>query len=144
MADRLSGLKYYLYYKYKKRFSDRSALERWQVEKIRKHLEYVGDHSRLYKGMKKLSSYPVIDKKFMMEHFDELNTVGIGREEALEFAVLAERQRNFSPKLKGVTVGLSSGTADAPSYDCRGCKEGENGYLSPDCHIHCRGAGTGG
>ncbi|MFQ7875470.1 hypothetical protein [Enterocloster sp.] len=83
MADRLSVLKYYLYYKYKKRFSDRSALERWQVEKIRKHLEYVGDHSRLYKGMKKLSSYPVIDKKFMMEHFDELNTVGIGREEAL-------------------------------------------------------------
>lgn len=74
MADRLSVLKYYLYYKYKKRFSDRSALERWQVEKIRKHLEYVGDHSRLYKGMKKLSSYPVIDKKFMMEHFDELNT----------------------------------------------------------------------
>lgn len=111
MADRLSVLKYYLYYKYKKRFSDRSALERWQVEKIRKHLEYVGEHSRLYKGMKKLSSYPVIDKKFMMEHFDELNTVGIGREEALEFAVLAERQRNFSPKLKGVTVGLSSGTS---------------------------------
>lgn len=111
MADTLSVLKYYLYYKYKKRFSDRSALERWQVEKIRKHLEYVGDHSRLYKGMKKLSSYPVIDKKFMMEHFDELNTVGIGREEALEFAVLAERQRNFSPKLKGVTVGLSSGTS---------------------------------
>ena len=34
MADRLSVLKYYLYYKYKKRFSDRSALERWQVEKI--------------------------------------------------------------------------------------------------------------
>ena len=79
MADRLSVLKYYLYYKYKKRFSDRSALERWQVEKIRKHLEYVGEHSRLYKGMKKLSSYPVIDKKFMMEHFDELNTVGIGK-----------------------------------------------------------------
>ena len=94
MADTLSVLKYYLYYKYKKRFSDRSALERWQVQKIRKHLEYVGEHSRLYKGMKKLSSYPVIDKKFMMEHFDELNTVGIGREEALEFAVLAERQRN--------------------------------------------------
>ena len=33
MADRLSVLKYYLYYKYKKRFSDRSALEQWQVEK---------------------------------------------------------------------------------------------------------------
>ncbi|MFR2693157.1 MAG: hypothetical protein ACLTBV_21985 [Enterocloster bolteae] len=46
----------------------------------------------------------------MMEHFDELNTVGIGREEALEFAVLAERQRNFSPK-QGLTVGLSSGTS---------------------------------
>ena len=46
MADTLSVLKYYLYYKYKKRFSDRSALERWQVQKIRKHLEYVGEHFR--------------------------------------------------------------------------------------------------
>lgn len=47
----------------------------------------------------------------MMEHFSELNMMGISREEAEKFAVQAERDRDFTPKLKGVTVGLSSGTS---------------------------------
>ena len=71
----------------------------------------MAEHSPLYRGMKKFSSYPVIDKAFMMEHFHRLNTVGISREEAEAFAVRAERERDFAPKLKGVTVGLSSGTS---------------------------------
>ena len=58
-----------------------------------------------------MRDYPIVDKEFMMEHFQEINTVGIGREEAEEFAVRAERERNFLPKLRGVTVGLSSGTS---------------------------------
>lgn len=111
MNDKLSVLTYYFYYKYKKQFSDRNALRQWQEQKIRKHLGYVVEHSGIYKGRETLPSCPVIDKTFMMEHFDELNTVGIGREEAMEFAERAERQRDFSPKLKGVTVGLSSGTS---------------------------------
>lgn len=111
MADQLSVLKYYLYYKYRKPFSDRYSLERWQKDKIRKHLKYIADRSAIYRGVEQLSSCPVTDKTFMMEHFDELNTVGIGREEALGFAVRAEREREFTPKLRGVTVGLSSGTS---------------------------------
>nr|WP_289768523.1 F390 synthetase-related protein [uncultured Acetatifactor sp.] len=111
MADRLKVLMYYLYYKYRRPFADRQALEKWQERKLRKHLEYVAEHSRLYKGKTKQEDYPIIDKAFMMEHFDALNTVGIGREEAETFAVQAERERDFAPKLKGVTVGLSSGTS---------------------------------
>lgn len=111
MADQFSVLKYYLYYKYRRPFSDRSSLERWQEQKIRKHLKYIAGHSAVYRGVEQLSSCPVTDKTFMMEHFDGLNTVGIGREEALDFAVRAEREREFTPKLKGVTVGLSSGTS---------------------------------
>ena len=42
MADTLSVTQILSLHKYKKRFSDRSALKRWQVQKIRKHLEYVG------------------------------------------------------------------------------------------------------
>lgn len=115
MSDQLKVLKFYLHYKYiLKRshwFRNRKAFKRWQARKLKKHLEYVAGHSALYRGKRKLSSYPVIDKAFMMAHFDQLNTVGIRRKEAEAFAIRGERSRNFSPKLKGVTVGLSSGTS---------------------------------
>ena len=113
--EQLEVLKFYLYYRYflpKNRcFRNRKALRRRQKRRLRRHLRYVAEHSPLYRGMKKFSSYPVIDKAFMMEHFHRLNTVGISREEAEAFAVRAERERDFAPKLKGVTVGLSSGTS---------------------------------
>lgn len=111
MADRLKVLLYYLYYKYRRPFSDRQALEKWQKKKLRKHLKYIAEHSELYRGKGEPEDYPVIDKAFMMEHFDVLNTVGIRREEAEAFALRAERERDFAPKLKGGTVGLSSGTS---------------------------------
>lgn len=111
MADRLKVLLYYLYYKYRRPFSDRQALEKWQKKKLRKHLKYVAEYSELYRGKREPEDYSVIDKTFMVEHFDTLNTVGIRREEAEAFAIRAERERDFAPKLKGVTVGLSSGTS---------------------------------
>lgn len=111
LTDRLSVLKSYLYYKYRRPFRTRAELERWQDRKVAKHLKYVSEHSPVYKGMKTLADYAIADKSFMMEHFDDLNTVGVKRREAEEFAVKAERDRNFSPKLHGVTVGLSSGTS---------------------------------
>lgn len=111
MAKSLQVLKYYLYYKYKKPFADRAHLERWQRQKLKSHLRYVGCHAPVYRGRFNLFDYPVIDKAFMMTHFSRLNTQGIKREEAEEFAVAAERNRDFTPKLNGVTVGLSSGTS---------------------------------
>lgn len=111
MGSRLNVLKYYLYYKYRPAFPNRKALERWQRKKLKKHLAYVAAHSALYREKRNWQEYPVIEKADMMENFDRLNTVGIGRKEAEAFAVEGERSRNFAPKLKGVTVGLSSGTS---------------------------------
>lgn len=111
MPEQVEILKYYLYYKYFLRMKDRKSLKRRQDKRIKRHLNYVAGHSRVYRGMRRLEDYPVVDKKFMMEHFHELNTVGIGRKEAEEFAVKAEKERDFVPKLRGITVGLSSGTS---------------------------------
>ena len=49
----------------------------------------------------------------MMEHFNALNCVGIDRDEALSLAIDSEKQREFSGKLGGISVGLSSGTSGA-------------------------------
>lgn len=54
---------------------------------------------------------PTIDKRLMMGAFDRFNTRGVGREEAMALALGAERSRDFSPMLRGLTVGLSSGTS---------------------------------
>lgn len=58
-----------------------------------------------------LAALPIIDKEVMMEHFDTLNTVHISKEEAFHVAFEAEKTRNFSPTIRNITVGLSSGTS---------------------------------
>jgi phenylacetate-CoA ligase len=52
-----------------------------------------------------------VDKRLMMENFARFNTIGASADEALELALRAERSRDFTPTLRGVTVGLSSGTS---------------------------------
>lgn len=54
---------------------------------------------------------PLIDKQLMMDNFSEFNTAGITAERALAAALRAERERDFSPTVDGLTVGLSSGTS---------------------------------
>ena len=111
MSEQLCILRYYIYYKYWLRFSNRVKLEQWQQKKLKQHFRFVAKNSVLYKGKRYIENYPKIDKDFMMKNFDKLNTVDISRKEAEQFAVKAERERNFVPKLRGITIGLSSGTS---------------------------------
>ncbi len=111
MLEQIKVLKYYLYYKYFLRMGSRRRLKKWQERKIQRHLVFVGKKSKIYRGKKDLKEYPIVNKQFMMTNFDRLNTVGIRKKEAEAFAVRAERDRNFVPKLRKITVGLSSGTS---------------------------------
>jgi len=54
---------------------------------------------------------PPVDKRLMMANFMRFNTIGVSADAALEVAMRAERSRDFTPTLRGVTVGLSSGTS---------------------------------
>lgn len=112
MSNKLAILRYYLKFK-NRHFPTREKLDKYAAGKIKKHLRFVTANSAFYKDYagKELKDFPIIDKKVMMENFDTINTVGIKKEEALEFAVKAERSREFNPRLKGITVGLSSGTS---------------------------------
>ena len=103
------------YLKYKnKHFKNRAALDQYQQKQIGKQLRFVTAHSKMYESYKgkPLSEYPLMDKKQMMANFDELNTVGTNRDEAMKLAIDSERSRDFSEKLNHITVGLSSGTSD--------------------------------
>ena len=112
MSSKLSVLKHYLKYKNSK-YETAEKLQKHQNKKLQKQLDFVTKYSEFYieyKG-KSLEEFPIIDKKIMMDHFNQINTVGIDREEALEFAIGSERTREFSDRLHNITVGLSSGTS---------------------------------
>lgn len=60
---------------------------------------------------KPLSEFPIMDKATMLANFNDINTAGIGYDQAMQTALDSERSRDFSPEISGVTVGLSSGTS---------------------------------
>jgi putative adenylate-forming enzyme len=98
-------------------FSSRVELEEWQNRKVEKHLKRILPHSPFYqhwlanRSLAEWRSFPTIHKQIMMDHFDELNTVNIKKEEAFRIALQAEETRNFTPMIDQVTIGLSSGTS---------------------------------
>lgn len=113
MSSKLKIYMYYLIYKHKK-FKNRKKLINYQNRKIIKQLKFIRKHSKFYKNYKtnNLKDYPIIDKKIMMKYFNELNTIEIDKDEALEFVIKSEKDRKFKGKLNKTTVGLSSGTSD--------------------------------
>ena len=116
-------LYHYLRIRYRPRFRSREHLLAWQNQQVQRHLRRILPKSPFYQqqfgdhSISEWQSAPIIDKASMMANFDTLNTLGIQKEEAFAVALRAEQSRDFSPtldlnlKMKGVTVGLSSGTS---------------------------------
>lgn len=100
-----------------RRFTNRVSLVRYQDKLLRGTLDYVRRHSPYYRRVlagvtiDAFASAPTVSKAQMMENFDELNTRQISLEHAMAIALRAEEERDFSPTLEGLTVGLSSGTS---------------------------------
>lgn len=108
----LNVLKHYLRFRFSS-FSSCEALQAWQAERIRQHLYWVSLNSPFYVRCraKPLEQWPLMNKALMMEHFDSLNTLGIKKVDAFEFAKEAEHARAFDSTFGSLTVGLSSGTS---------------------------------
>jgi putative adenylate-forming enzyme len=58
-----------------------------------------------------LEKYPLMNKTVFMSNFDLINTENITSKEAMEVGLQAEIQRDFSPTINDITIGLSSGTS---------------------------------
>jgi len=94
-------------------FKDRKKLEKYQQKQVAKQLKYMKEKSPYFKQFsdKSFDELPYMDKKVMMDNFDQMNTAGISKEQALKLAIDSEKSRDFSDKLDGYSVGLSSGTS---------------------------------
>lgn len=115
MMFKLKIIFYLLQYTLRGTFRDRAKLERFQQYKWRRFSKKVLTRSPFYQKLAqnkaKLSSFPLMNKKQFMAKFDAINTLGIKKEEAMNLALKAETERNFSPELNRATVGLSTGTS---------------------------------
>jgi len=86
------------------------ALRKWRFHKLLAHLPKSPFYAS-YSSKTSLQDFPIMDKSSFMSNFDQINTCGIALKEALHVAEQAENNRDFSPTIKGITVGLSSGTS---------------------------------
>lgn len=92
-------------------------LRDYQDALARGTIAYAMEHSpfyrRHYEGLDPLNwrSFPVVDKRIMMEQFDDFNTCGVSRDAAMQIALAAETSRDYAQNLGDLTIGLSSGTS---------------------------------
>lgn len=92
----------------------RGSITRRQHRLLTAHLRFLRRSSPYFRGLLATGSFaelPLMDKSIMMSRFDEINTVGVRREEALALAIANERAREFDLDLGSNSVGLSSGTS---------------------------------
>ncbi len=95
------------------RFTSRPALEQYQQRQLQRFFANTLSRSPYFSGYLKtpFAQWPQMDKALMMQEFDRMNTAGLHRDEAMALALRAERSRDFSPTVKGISIGLSSGTS---------------------------------
>ncbi|MDC7122465.1 hypothetical protein OMK64_13070 [Cellulomonas fimi] len=93
-------------------FAHRAALEAWQDRHLRRVLRLAPRRYAFYAGTtpRTLTDLPVVDKADVLARFADLNVRGVGLDECLAAARSAERGRDFGTTLRGLSVGLSSGT----------------------------------
>lgn len=83
----------------------------WIIKKLIQHCSTSLFYKDFAQKKNDFTTFPIINKAIFMANFDAINTVNIKLEDALTVAIKSEENRDFSPTIKGITVGLSSGTS---------------------------------
>jgi putative adenylate-forming enzyme len=116
-CERNSFILFYLLCKYRFRNWNSENIKKYQESRIRNRVRFVLSRSDFYRkyyagyDTSDIWNLPVTNKKIMMENLSRFNTLGLDKNELIEFCLNTERTRDFSKRLKGATVGMSSGTS---------------------------------
>lgn len=101
---------------------DAARLAAFQDQRARRMVAYAQQHSPFYRAhwrghdLHAWRTLPTVDKRAMVEHFADFNTVGVAQRVAQDVAERAEAGHDVRPPLRTahgqtVTAGLSSGTS---------------------------------
>jgi putative adenylate-forming enzyme len=128
-CERNSFLLFYFLAKYRFRRWNSKDILKYQESRIRNRVRFVMTRSEFYRryysgyDTSDIWNLPVTSKAVMMENLTHFNTCGLGKDEILEFCLKAEKTRDFSKRLKGVNVGMSSGTSGNKGVEITGKNE---------------------
>lgn len=117
----ISGILDYIKLKWHFNFYSKKRIERYQLKKIKKLINYSKKYSSFYKNEyknKKIKTWdnyyelPLINKNKMMDNLTEINTINATKEELYEYSLNNELKKNYKGYFKNqYVVGLSSGTS---------------------------------
>jgi len=108
---------FYILSKYRFRFWSEKNIKKYQEKKIKEIARYAVEHSKFFKehynnyNLNKFLSLPIVNKKIMMDNLTEYNTLGLNKDDLINFALNVEKTRDFSIRLDGINIGMSSGTS---------------------------------
>lgn len=115
------GLPDYLKLKLGFRFYTKKQIRAYQFKMIQKNFALAQRKAPYYANMAvkdglqtwdDFTALPMMDKKILMDHFDEINTVGLKRAEVEAYALDKEARKDFTGYYADqYVVGLSSGTS---------------------------------
>jgi len=105
-----------MHLKWNSSFRNRDDLKKYQQKRLNRFVKRTLAKSTYYKAFFSKSGFewslvPQISKQEFMHSFEEINTQGLKLEESMETALKAEETRDFKSEVKGITVGLSTGTS---------------------------------
>jgi len=103
----------------KKRFKyySKDQIAKYQLANAKEIVQYASDNApffnKYYQEVDKhdVWNLPIITKKIMMDNFSDYNSIGLKKEELLEFTAKVEREQSYDLRFKGYNVAMSSGTS---------------------------------
>lgn len=108
---------FYFLCKFRFKFFKKSEINKYQDQRAKTIVRYAAGHSGFFKkyysdfDLNAFTSLPTVNKKIMMDNLTDYNTVGLTKEEILSFCLEIEKTRDFSKRLRGLNIGMSSGTS---------------------------------
>ena len=90
---KITFLKTFIQTRWLHNFRSREALENYQKKQLASYMDFLKRESPYFKNGVP-NDFDHMDKAFMMTHFNELNTQGVDRDEALALAIESEKTRN--------------------------------------------------
>src|SRR4030043_455453 len=108
---------FYLRCKYRFKYYKEEEIRKYQGRKMREMVRFAVHNSKFfnkyYSGydLDDIWSLPTVNKKIMMENLGDYNTVGLTKEEIINFCLEVDKEKDFSRRLHGLNVAMSSGTS---------------------------------
>ncbi|MFX1489539.1 MAG: F390 synthetase-related protein [Promethearchaeota archaeon] len=112
-----SFLYFFLACKWRFKFMSKEKLENYQLKKAQAIVNFAYNNSKYFHthfdgyNLKDVWSLPITNKKIMMDNLSDYNTVGLSKQDMINFCLEIEKTQNYDRRFYGFNLAMSSGTS---------------------------------